>query len=662
MFGTFDLLAGQDSSLIEEVGQVKDVYIKVGQDLNDVRKFLGMPTADYSSLEKEADDEDKNKDQVELALFQYLDSLVSGRQLEEKLKFNKSLLTDLDKSETFANLLKEKTVNLVPLVDDGKGFSLQILGAENQRLVLFYLAKDDGSLTFKTFNEKKQKTYESYKDFEEWLTKFLQKNTEKLLAASEQLQQHKTEIEEAIKAPETQKTLLELGIKLNTTFKETDLQYTYFIDSKYAELIGKIVLKTDDRKIWLVDAKDSSATIQVTDVKSALPPFLKKLDHKSIAQKKAADTLENLKKSISDKGFQLLLKEGGMSMSDKTREDKQRYYFDLYEGEKHVSSIVLEKSTGVVNIVNPDGTGGENLLLFDPEFKKKTLEIPDSVPDYGDTVGKKEGVVNILVAGKQGMNVDTMIVAHLDENKHSIAMVSIPRDLLYNGRKINALAYYYGMPELKKAISKISGYHIDKYILVDMYAFIDVVDLIGGVDITLKSPLVDPSYKVVNNGVASTLHYDAGDYHLGGVEALRVARSRKTTSDFSRAERQQQILKAIQEKAKNFGFGDADTIYQIIKTVLAKTETDIGLDEAVAYFFRYQDYEIDSMAVMHSANVLYVPPYITTENCQALIAEAAAGGKEKPDCEGQNHAYTLLPKNNNWNLVKWFFKQQFEEV
>ena len=81
------------------------------------------------------------------------------------------------------------------------------------------------------------------------------------------------------------------------------------------------------------------------------------------------------------------------------------------------------------------------------------------------------------------MNIDTMIFAHIDEKKRQIRMVSIPRDLFYNGRKINAFAFSYGLPELKNVISKITGYKLDKYILIDMYAFIDVVDLVGGIDV-----------------------------------------------------------------------------------------------------------------------------------------------------------------------------------
>ncbi|MFA6917518.1 MAG: LCP family protein [Candidatus Gracilibacteria bacterium] len=266
---------------------------------------------------------------------------------------------------------------------------------------------------------------------------------------------------------------------------------------------------------------------------------------------------------------------------------------------------------------------------------------------------------NILIAGKSGSLLDTMIFVHIEEKNRRIKMVSIPRDLFYNGRKINAFASMYGLAELKKVLSEISGYKIDKYIVIEMYAFMDVVDLVGGVDVHLDKPLIDPTYKTIDNGVEGTLHYEPGDYHFGGKEALRVARSRHTSSDFDRAARQQLILKALQTKARNLGVGDTDTLYEIVKTVLARTETDISPDEAIAYFFRYQNYEIASNAVISSGNVLYVPPYISEENCQVVIASAVSKGESVPSCGAENHAYTLLPKDDNWDAIKWFFSQQF---
>lgn len=255
---------------------------------------------------------------------------------------------------------------------------------------------------------------------------------------------------------------------------------------------------------------------------------------------------------------------------------------------------------------------------------------------------------------------DTLIFAHINDEEKSVDLISIPRDLYYNGRKINAYPYMYGMVEFKRIISNITGYKIDKYIIIDMYAFVDVVDLIGGVDIHLDEAVIDPTYKTVDNGVSGTLHYEPGDYHLNGKEALRLARSRHTSSDFARAERQQKILEALQSKAKNLGLGDAATIYDIIQVVLDKTDTDISITEAVRYYFKYQNFKINSNHVMTSGNILYVPPYTTKEQCDVLLEEVAKNAMLSTNCDTALAAYTLLPKDDNWDIIKWYFRQIFD--
>ncbi len=276
----------------------------------------------------------------------------------------------------------------------------------------------------------------------------------------------------------------------------------------------------------------------------------------------------------------------------------------------------------------------------------------------------------MLLAGKHGSLVDTMIFANVNPEKRKITLVSIPRDLYYNNRKINSYYALYGMEELKRILSKITGYRIDKYVLIDMYAFIDVVDLIGGIDVHLDSPVIDPTYKTFDNGEWSTLYYRAGDYHLNGKQALRLARTRHTSSDFARAERQQMILKSLQKKAREFGFGDAARLTEIAKTVLAKTETDFNLADALASYFRYQGFEVESGNVLSSGNVLESKN--TGEDkgraCLQKLGKQTAGDaaneeelkKKRAACEEIKGEYILLPRNGNWNTIKWYFHQLVE--
>ncbi len=662
----FVYLYERDSSLVAEIGQLKDTYLDFGEDLNEIREYLRMPTEQYlmfDSTEDENTEVDVNEDDIQLALFKYVDYLNKSQNVEEKLEFNKSLIYGLEGSNNFSDFLDEESLSFDGILESDDGYLITISHEEIENIFTFYLDKEDGKLYFKTAKVKEEVQSENYENFETETKNFILENKSVLLEYEKKLDEINTEIASTLDSDEVATVSETLEITIDPEYTEKDLKITYSVYNKSEELIGQIILDTEKLEIHLADTNDDSLSLQVTDITSSLVPFLEMLDTKTFIEKKVDEALNNLINSIDDDGFKLMLSENDLSMAEVYREDESRVYFDIFDKDGlHLSSIVLEKSTGVVNIVNPDGTNSENLLFFDPEYKKKTLELPDEIPEYGDDLSSSDNTFNILIAGKHGSLIDTMIFAHINEDTRKVRMISIPRDLHYQGRKINSYAFYYGLPELKKVLSKISGYELDKYILIDMYAFIDVIDLIGGIDINLEHAVIDPTYRTVDNGIASTLHYEPGDYHLSGVQALRLARTRHTSSDFARAERQQMIIESIQDKARNFGFGDADTIYEISKSVLAQTETDISVDEAIQYFFRYQNYDIESNDVMSSGNVLYVPPYTSPSTCKELSAAAEAAGEASPSCENENQAYTLLPKNNNWNVIKWYFKDKFESI
>lgn len=260
-----------------------------------------------------------------------------------------------------------------------------------------------------------------------------------------------------------------------------------------------------------------------------------------------------------------------------------------------------------------------------------------------------------------------MILAHVNPATRTVALVSIPRDLSVNNRKINAVWTTFGMEELKRQIATLTGYEINRYVLIDMYAFIDVVDALGGIDVTLTKRVVDPTYRTFDNGVWSTLKYEPGTHHLSGKQALRLARTRHTSSDFARAERQQQILEAIRERLKLLHANDASTLASLVQIAVSKTQTDITPQEAVRAFFRYSGYTVQRGSVLSTANVLVSKR--TNDEAVAKksdeCAKLTSGTPERTACDVElaeldRGAYILLPRDGNWQLIRWFVWKAFE--
>jgi LCP family protein required for cell wall assembly len=257
--------------------------------------------------------------------------------------------------------------------------------------------------------------------------------------------------------------------------------------------------------------------------------------------------------------------------------------------------------------------------------------------------------------GRQGTNVDTLMFVNVNQTSRKVTLVSVPRDLWIRGRKINSVYADYGVHEQVRWVEEVVGFKIHKYALIDLEGFRDVVDLMGGVDVVLEEDLIDPSYRVCDDGICGTLYYEAGPVHLDGTAALRVARSRKTTSDYSRAARQQLIIQGVQDKAKSLDFGDADTLVSILSTIIESTETNISLEEALQYYFRYQSFSLSRGHVISSGNVLvsHKEPvdFVTSLTVQKCLDES------RPEtCQNSYALYTLIPRDGDFNVIRWYVR------
>ena len=114
----------------------------------------------------------------------------------------------------------------------------------------------------------------------------------------------------------------------------------------------------------------------------------------------------------------------------------------------------------------------------DEETGEET-EVETEVP-----ASHRAGVYNILIAGTDGdgYRTDTIIVAHLDENTHEVALMSVPRDTaVMNGNgglmKINSVyanGKEEGMERLERRLSSLLGFEMDGYVLVNLDAFVKV--------------------------------------------------------------------------------------------------------------------------------------------------------------------------------------------
>jgi LCP family protein required for cell wall assembly len=217
----------------------------------------------------------------------------------------------------------------------------------------------------------------------------------------------------------------------------------------------------------------------------------------------------------------------------------------------------------------------------------------------------KGDTLDILILGTHGRLTDTIMLASLNPQNRTVSLFSIPRDLAVNGRRINEFYYRYGIDPLRDQIEEITGLYPEKYVVVDLSAFEEIVDAMGGIDVDVPRALHDTMYPAPGFRY-QTFSVAAGKQHFDGNKALKYARSRKTTSDFDRAERQQLIIEAVRNKIQNLDLiENMEDLVGMYSSIMDSIDTDVDMFDFVSYAKRYHDYEFERGNVLTSGNYLY---------------------------------------------------------
>jgi len=259
------------------------------------------------------------------------------------------------------------------------------------------------------------------------------------------------------------------------------------------------------------------------------------------------------------------------------------------------------------------------------------------------------GHTNILLLGTGGREheggnlTDSIIVASIDQENNLVSMLSIPRDLyiedeLLGSSRINEMFYkaktHYGsttegLTYTKGLLEKVTGIPIHYYVQINFDGFKEFVDAIGGIDIYVPKAINDPEYPKDGTFGYEPFFINAGQHHMDGSTALKYARSRKTTNDFDRAERQQQILYAVKEKLMSSKIiFDKEKTQDVMRTLQENIKTNINIQEIMTLGSIAEDFSSERITHRlihddaHKCGGFLYPPYSEFYNNQFVLLPA----------------------------------------
>jgi len=273
----------------------------------------------------------------------------------------------------------------------------------------------------------------------------------------------------------------------------------------------------------------------------------------------------------------------------------------------------------------------------------------------------QRGSINFLVVGVDAFNLaDLIMVAQYNFETGELNAIQIPRDTRVEttrwDNKINSAFSLSGIEELKNDVTQITGLEIDRYVIIGLRGFRDIVDAIGGVeiDVPIRMFYTDPYQNL-------TIDLRPGPQTLNGRQAEGFIRFRKNNDgsgypdgDLGRLRAQQQFYTAVMDRLVS-----ARGILQLpnlIGIVQDNVRTDISGSEMVRFV------SIALRADLYGFNIMKLPgdsgfvggiSYFlhNAEETSRIVAEYLTPTQNAGQADADNHPTVRINRNKNRSIA-----------
>jgi LCP family protein required for cell wall assembly len=236
-----------------------------------------------------------------------------------------------------------------------------------------------------------------------------------------------------------------------------------------------------------------------------------------------------------------------------------------------------------------------------------TSVVKSSVGAKTTLQGESAGRTNMLIYGmtKDGLRTDSIMLASYYWKDKKLVTLNIPRDLEvsdgYETAKfgeVYAYAYMrnkknpqYASQYVADLVAKEYGLPINYWVKFNMQGEVQLVDTLGGVDVTVEHTFADYEYPTwtYSGYIRPAPHFVAGPQHMTGDTALIYSRSRHSLdagegTDFARSKRQMIVLASVLTKVKSLGLvGNLTDISRYLTILGNNVDTNMSTDEMVAF-------------------------------------------------------------------------------
>jgi LCP family protein required for cell wall assembly len=267
----------------------------------------------------------------------------------------------------------------------------------------------------------------------------------------------------------------------------------------------------------------------------------------------------------------------------------------------------------------------------------------------------------VRAQGSDHSRSDALMLMTLNREEKTVKLVSIPRDSYvyipkvgYEDKITHAHAFG-GTAATIETVEELFDIPVDYYVRMNFNAFIDVVDALGGIDVDVNIPYA--FYEKDENDKYS-IYLEPGYHHLDGREALALARTRKHDTDIARGERQQDILKAIANKA--LSLSSISKYDDVILAIGDNMKTNLTFDEMKSFLTYFSGgmpqidtltlqgqgdmstgiyyYMLDEESLEETTQILKSHLGLIPSKSKSSISEISSGDEEQVDSDSFSYS------------------------
>lgn len=181
---------------------------------------------------------------------------------------------------------------------------------------------------------------------------------------------------------------------------------------------------------------------------------------------------------------------------------------------------------------------------------------------------------------EDAVTADTIVVAFLDEPSRNTTFLVIPGDTVvdddeWEGRMIGDVYALGGVDGLVDLLERIMDVSVSRHVTIDYQGFVELVDLIDGIDVVIDSSVV-----FVDRMGGYEISLDTGTQHLQGEQALAYVRYvEEASGEIGRLERQKQIVsQMVKHTISKIDLSKVQNVYNIFA---GNVLTNLSLDDAL---------------------------------------------------------------------------------